>query len=273
MGRKVVTNSEKLIKIFKDTRMLSKTVFANKTNKSCKNTKIYRNLQPKPQSTDLSVINFVLGGTLEVGTRYTNRYHTALLNFADGKKPGGWPEYGCLTQEENLCRCTNLYEILISDKCDEGYYSVNKKFDNNGLCTNTVMYVPNVTIFKDDNTYVLKRPKFADIITCPAPSCKFASTTKAQSVYEERIEQIVLSAIENNVECLVLGAWGCGAFQQDPVLVAKAFVSILNRYSGYFRKVVFAIKGTPGWGGHDTSYGTFLDVFRHEYAGFVVEEE
>lgn len=279
MKKRAITDSKSLIKIFNNTRFLSKVVFARNTNNTCKNTEVYSDLKAVPYSSALANVNFVVGGTLEIGTKYTNKYHTALLNFADGKKPGGWPELGCLTQEENLCRCTNLYEVLVSDKCDAEYYEVNKKFDGKfskmreGLCTDRVMYVPNVMIFRDDNTYELKKPTYADIITCPAPSCRFRDSSKALAVYEQRVEQIILSAIKNKAECLVLGAWGCGAFQQDPILIARAFVRNLNKYSGYFKKVVFAIKGTPGWGLQNTSYGTFLDVFNHEYKGLVVESK
>ncbi len=272
-----VTNKKQLIKIFNTTRFISNTIYLRNTLRSRKEVKIYNDLKPLAPSHSLATVNFVIGGTLEIGTRYTNKYHTALLNFADGKKPGGWPEHGCLTQEENLCRCTNLYEVLITDTCDKGYYHVNEMLDGlrayQGLCTDTVMYVPKVTIFRDDKTYELKKPTYGDIITCPAPSCIFVDDRKALITYERRIEQIILSAIKNKADCLVLGAWGCGAFRQNPVLIAKAFVKNLNKYSGYFKKVVFAIKGTPGWNTPNTSYRIFLDVFKSEYSGVIAEGE
>ena len=271
--KKSVTDKDTLIKIFNKTRLLSKTLYDLDTKALKNKTKIYVDLESKPVANIPSTVTFMVGGTLEIGTKFVDKYHTALLNFADGVKPGGLPEYGVLTQEENLCRCTNMYEVLISDKCDAEYYSVNKEFDNFGLCTDRVMYLPDVAIFRDDITYDMVKTKYADIITCPAPSCGFKDDSFALSVYNKRIEQIILSAIDNNVECLVLGAWGCGAFAQDPHLIASAFVNNLNKYSGYFEKVIFAIKSTPGYGTSNSSYSIFLNSFKNEYNGLVIEGE
>ena len=50
----------------------------------------------------------------------------------------------------------------------------------------------------------------------------------------------------HDVDILVLGAFGCGAFHHQPPIMAKAFANMLIRdqYAQYFRKVKFAIKRT-----------------------------
>ncbi|WP_404656163.1 TIGR02452 family protein [Kitasatospora sp. GAS204A] len=40
---------------------------------------------------------------------------------------------------------------------------------------------------------------------------------------------------------LVLGAWGCGVFRNDPDVVAEAFEQALSCHGAAFGKVVFAI--------------------------------
>lgn len=40
---------------------------------------------------------------------------------------------------------------------------------------------------------------------------------------------------------LILGAAGCGAFENSPVFVAKVFEVILSKYHGYFNNVTFAV--------------------------------
>ena len=262
-----VTDENKLIDIFFDTRKLSKTKYKEETERLINDTKVYSNLSPLADSGKKSDIAILNGGTLEVSNLLSKYYKVAALNFADGKKPGGWPEYGCLTQEENICRCSNMYEALISDKCNKKYYQVNRNNDRDGLCTDTVIYLPNVTIFKDDRVYrELESPFKYDIITCPAPSCHLYPN-EALFIYDRRIEQIVLSAIKNNVECLVLGAWGCGAFRQDKILIARSFIAILNMYSGYFKSIVFAMKKTPGWNQKESAYDDFLCWFKYYYRG------
>ena len=262
-----ITDENKLIDIFFDTRKLSKTKYKEETERLINDTKVYSNLSPLADSDKKSDIAILNGGTLEVSNLLSKYYKVAALNFADGKKPGGWPEEGCLTQEENICRCSNMYEALISDKCNKKYYQVNRNNDRDGLCTDTVIYLPNVTIFKDDRVYrELESPFKYDIITCPAPSCHLYPN-EALFIYDRRIEQIVLSAIKNNVECLVLGAWGCGAFRQDKILIARSFIAILNMYSGYFKSIVFAMKKTPGWNQKESAYNVFLNEFKCYYHG------
>ena len=262
-----ITDENKLIDIFFDTRNLSKTKYKEETERLINDTKVYSNLSPLADSGKKSDIAILNGGTLEVSNLLSKYYKVAALNFADGKKPGGWPEYGCLTQEENICRCSNMYEALISDKCNKKYYQVNRNNDRDGLCTDTVIYLPNVTIFKDDRVYrELESPFKYDIITCPAPSCHLYPN-EALFIYDRRIEQIVLSAIKNNVECLVLGAWGCGAFRQDKILIAQSFEAIVDKYSGYFKSIVFAMKKTPGWNQKESAYNVFLNEFKYYYHG------
>ena len=50
--------------------------------------------------------------------------------------------------------------------------------------------------------------------------------------------------IENNVDAIILGAFGCGAFHNPPKVVAKAFKTVLleKRYSNAFYNVIFAVK-------------------------------
>ena len=52
------------------------------------------------------------------------------------------------------------------------------------------------------------------------------------------------------VRLLLLGAWGCGVFRNDPAQVADGFAEALaGAHAGAFRRVVFAVydraKGQP----------------------------
>lgn len=48
-------------------------------------------------------------------------------------------------------------------------------------------------------------------------------------------------AVYSGAKTLILGAYGCGVFGQDPYEVAKIFKEILNKYPKLFKTVVFAI--------------------------------
>ena len=227
-------------------------------------------------------ITMVHGGTVNTGYSYSKDMRVAILNFADAMKFGGWVENGAQTQEENICRCTNIYPILGSRNSEIEYYAPNTEDVKNRLRTNRdklvseiytdrIIYARDVTVFKDDTTYDSVEPRKFDVITCPAPKARL-SPSEAVGIYVKRISQILLSAIKNDAECIVLGAWGCGAFAQNPELVACAFAVALNTYSGYFKKVVFAIKPTPQWGEKDL-YDTFGNIFSRFYDGEVEYEK
>ena len=65
--------------------------------------------------------------------------------------------------------------------------------------------------------------------------------------YKTKIKAIIECAVENNVDILILGAFGCGAFGNDPKLVSKIFKKILidEKYFKYFLNVHFAIFSMP----------------------------
>ena len=58
-----------------------------------------------------------------------------------------------------------------------------------------------------------------------------------------RAYNILRVAFEEGVTVLVLGAWGCGVFRNDPRDVANIFHKCLveGKFKGTFKKVVFAM--------------------------------
>ena len=88
-----------------------------------------------------------------------------------------------------------------------------------------------------------------DIISCSAHNQKAYKVKyeKIKSINYNRIKAIIECAVDNNVDILILGAFGCGAFGNKPQLVSKTFKNILidEEYYKYFKNVHFAIFTTP----------------------------
>lgn len=176
----------------------------------------------------------------------------AVLNFANAYTPGGGVTRGAMAQEECLCRSSNLYEGLNLPYLLKNYYKYNGK-NTGDMGIDSVIYHPGVMVIKDDADLpeMLEKPFRVDVLTCAAPyirenAKKPVPTEKLEDTLYRRIRNILEVAMAYNVDVIVLGAFGCGAFNNDPIMVAGIFRNLLvdKEYACFFRHVVFAIKRT-----------------------------
>ena len=179
---------------------------------------------------------------------------TAVLNFASYNNPGGNFINGSKAQEECLCHESYLYNVL---KGRIGYYKINHKNKNRSLYTDRALYSPNVRFTKEC------KDVFCDVITCAAPNKTAAqkyydvSDEENSEVLKERIEFVLKIAQDNGVDNLILGAYGCGVFGQDPLEVAKIFKEFLSGKYKCFNKVIFAIPNRL-----EMNYRCFKRIFK-----------
>lgn len=255
-------NREKLMHHAKEWNAKVKENLSEETNLSVEKTKYYPNnytfgcfQTPDDQKTPMVILQDMR--TVEAiiySHLYFPKKKIAALNFASYKHPGGMYIKGSSAQEESLCHSSNLYEILCHFK--DTFYANNMKSLNHSLYTDNLLYTPDVVFFdtKDKNCDEID---FADtryrcdIITCAAPNAKAAekyhnvSKSLIQNKMERRCLQVVKSAIDNHVNVLILGAFGCGVFGNDPQYVSKIFADIIKQYGHYFDAVFFAVPRDP----------------------------
>jgi uncharacterized protein (TIGR02452 family) len=192
--------------------------------------------------------------SFEAAVQYIGK-RTAVLNFASATNPGGGVEKGASAQEECLCRVSTLYPCLTDQKMRDSFYTPHRKHGN-ALHNDDIIYTPKVLIIKDDDHNMLATPFLVDVISCAAPNLREKpnnaynsgdgnkvqiSDNELLALHEKRARKIFASAIANGVEVLILGAFGCGAFQNDPHIVAQAYKNVLPDFAHYFRTIEFAI--------------------------------
>lgn len=186
-----------------------------------------------------------------------------LLNFASARNPGGGFLGGARAQEEELCRCSGLYRTLITQPT---YYTVNRE-QKSLLYTDHLIYSPEVPFFRvDARSPLLERPFLASVITTPAPNAgairgrKDQNYSEVRPTFERRWANVLAAAEDNNQRVILLGAWGCGAFRNDPVMTAQTALAVIRspRFVGAFDRVVFAIPGQGKRGAEN--YGAFRKV-------------
>ncbi|RKR10494.1 uncharacterized protein (TIGR02452 family) [Flavobacterium sp. 90] len=168
-----------------------------------------------------------------------------VLNFASAKNPGGGFLGGASAQEESLARSSNLYATQIKDKT---MYDFNKN-QSSFLYSDYMIYSPNVLFWNDDNGDYFEKPLVADIITAPAPNKgamlqhnRKEEIAETEEVFKKRMDKLLAIASKQKVDTLILGAWGCGVFRNEPNDVASLFKEIISeKYAGAFKKIVFAV--------------------------------
>ena len=167
------------------------------------------------------------------------------LNFASAKSPGGGFIKGSAAQEESLARASGLYLCQLKAK---GYYDINRKI---GTClySDYMIYSPDVPVFKYEDGSLMEVPIAVSILTAPAVNAGIVrrneprKVAQIKPVMKKRIAKVLAIALKHEHEVLILGAWGCGVFQNDPSTIAKLFREALEgAFKNRFKKVIFAIK-------------------------------
>lgn len=172
----------------------------------------------------------------------------AVLNFASARNQGGGFLSGAIAQEEDLCRCSSLYGCL---KRKPMFYNENIMCETN-FYTDGIIYSPKVPFFRDQYNLFLEDPFTLSVISAPAPNVRSmsAETTEHEAFDEvmkgllfNRAVKILQIAEAHGHNTIVLGAWGCGAFGNDPGLVAMSFLEALMQV-GDFEHICFAVYDT-----------------------------
>lgn len=170
----------------------------------------------------------------------------AVLNFASARNPGGGYLNGAQAQEEALCRASALYACLLEAREFYDHHRAHR----DPFYTDRVIHSPRVPVFRDDRGRLLAEPYLAGFLTAAAPNAGVVRRTAAeragelQTILARRAERVLETAAAHGYGRLVLGAWGCGVFQNDPVQVAGAFRTLLGpggRFARTFEHVVFGV--------------------------------
>lgn len=170
----------------------------------------------------------------------------AVLNYASARNPGGGYLNGAQAQEESLCRGSALHATLL--RAPEFY--AHHRAERSALYTDRVIHSPGVPVFRDDRGRLLESPYTAGFLTSPAPNAGVVRSRypdlvpRIPAVLASRAERVLEVAAVRGYRRLVLGAWGCGVFMNDPADVAGAFRALLTggaRFAGHFEQIVFGI--------------------------------
>ena len=183
--------------------------------------------------------------------RANPRAKIAVMNFANAFHPGGGVKSGASAQEECLCRCSTLYPVLASRVFRDSYYKFHYDRGSN-LASDSLIYTPGVVICKTDEDLPRRMEEEqwvkVDVITVAAPDLRWdrLKPEELRRIHLSRARQILRCAAAQGVDILVAGAFGCGAFQNDPKVVAGAWKELLDEFPRVFDHIRFAVYCPPG---------------------------
>lgn len=258
------------VAVFQDTEKLCKT--NQKLVESVKNATAGQKLIP--EGMELSDVNSELyelpatvvvskKRTLEAATFYKGQ-KVAVHNFASASNPGGGAERGANAQEECLCRCSGLYFSLNTPDMWKGFYRPHRN-SHDPIHNDDIIYTPGVTVFKTDTaTPRLMDEKDwydVDVITCAAPNLRSRPSNpynmgdgdravvmtdqQLLSLHEKRLRRILDVVVMEGADTIILGAFGCGAFSNNPEVVALAAKHVIRDYLKSFKNIEFAVYCSP----------------------------
>jgi uncharacterized protein (TIGR02452 family) len=211
-------------------------------------TRLYEPTQPLPAlatpgtapTGSAAAVQVTGESTLAASRRLAHDGDVAALVFASAKHPGGGFRSGARAQEEDIARASGLYRCLTA--APRFYASHRSRSDH--LYSDRVIYSPGVPVFRDDDGDLLDTPYDVSFLTAAAPNRGAVPRNRAGQVAAAltgRARRVLAVAAAHGHRHLVLGAWGCGVFGNDPATVADAFADALADGAGRFDRVVFAI--------------------------------
>ena len=131
-----------------------------------------------------------------------------------------------------------------------------------------MIYVPNVPVIRNDKLQLLESLELASFIVSPAVNKRKAYAEGIRDdelinkTMDVRIEKILTLAVSKKPSVIILGAYGCGVFGNDPEFVADEFYGLLRdekfRFERFFDTVIFAV---PTLKENDKTFNIFKNVF------------
>lgn len=197
-----------------------------------------------------------------------------VMNFANAFRAGGGVTKGSSAQEECLCRTSTLYPLLYRNYLRNTFYKHHADL-NTPKASDSLVYTEGVIICKTDEDLPKRMPKegwvTVDVITIAAPDLRDKSNIHAPLVgngtymndaelfgyHVKRAIHMLTVAASMKADTLVLGAFGCGAFENNPKVVAKAYKTALEVFPNVFERITFAVYCTPN---NSYNFDTFKKV-------------
>lgn len=193
-----------------------------------------------PLKPNYYLVNMTTTGAILSFPQLLNQ-NIGVLNFASAIKAGGGWLSGKTAQEEDIMRKTTAFLSLL---LQDSFYMIHSK--NNPIYSDSIIYSPGAFIIRDDDFNFIQ-PEPINLYTSAALNLTEARKQMIKCdekiIMYNRIKRIIDCMNHNNEETIVLGAFGCGVFGNNPTTIAKIFRKVLVEefMEDEFKNIIFAV--------------------------------
>ena len=118
-------------------------------------------------------------------------------------------------------------------------------------------------LFIKDKNYVIIKPVELDVVTVASINLNeieegFENTLEYRTIMMNKMLLMLSLASENGCDNLILGAWGCGVFHNNPTIVAQMFKEVITNNYFNIKNIIFAIINDHN--STDDNYNIFKNI-------------
>lgn len=225
-----------------------------------------------PCKTDNTKITVVNNDSINAGLDILSEgLNPIVLNFANGRRAGGGVLNGSRAQEETIFRRTNMYRSLYQFMPFAEQYGVRKNVRQYPMDSDFGgIYTPYAIVFRALDYSLLEKPKKISFVSVAAMNRpRLVDGEIAPELIEtilNKMRTILRIGLYHGHDAIVLGAFGCGAFQNPPKHIARLFNKVINEseFRNKYKKIVFAViedHNSFGMVNPNGNLQAFIDVF------------
>jgi uncharacterized protein (TIGR02452 family) len=185
-----------------------------------------------------NVVNVYNKDTIDLALEMkSNGLNPLVLNLASDYMPGGGCRKGAMAQEEQLYYCSD-YDLIL------GLHNKNKYYPLDHTKLEFILST-GITVLRRGNYTWLDNPVRFDFLALPGlrkPELVNNKYSPADlHTMKKKIESIFLLGAVEGYRSLLLGALGCGAYENPPDEVVAIYKEMLGKYRQHFDVINFAV--------------------------------
>ena len=170
------------------------------------------------------------------------------LNFACGTFVGGCYVHGGEAQEEDLCRQFPMLYAALDKAKRHGLYPFGPGAADESRHS-TVLFVPSCALLRGEPSegFPVIEADPDDVVMAAFAMIAAPDLGNGQPFDRDVVKRALVNSFllpkehVPGLSCMIAGAWGCGAYRNDPATMATIFAEVIQEWGHLYASIHFAI--------------------------------